>query len=1028
MKSCGCTGSLPCGCCAGTEAVTPVSEFNRPGLAALSYRAGTHPTFLETMEAALAKDRRLDGLSTRESSDTSIALLDAWATVGDVLTFYQERIANEGYLGTATERRSVMELGNLIGYEPRPGVSASVFLAYTLEKGQTGTVQAGSLVRSTPNPGETQQAFETSEDLYADAAWNNLQARLTRPSTRKSILKARAVYLKGLVTSVKKDDPLFVQFAAKDVLLCRVTAVEPDIAAGRTRVALEEWGKPGSFPVDDNSVLADELRGFLRLEEFGLSSSNFTVKAVVSILKGLVQTLDTGSRTGLEDGLARIGTLGEAARSAKVQDWALAIASVNTDSTGTPSGPSIATVDDIASTSGLLTAPSLSPRSEFNRASALQVLFQAPSKTTSSALSTSARPAQVSGPALAALSAFRPAFQASLATALANAHVTPDPVIAVYSVVRAATFGNNAGPQPTTTQGHTITTSWSEWALDSADQTSSAPAGPILTKIDLEKEFDKVSPATIVAIQQGTAAYQLPKSAPVVSTVARAFYGLSGKVTRLDYKPEPILTATADDKDLGFLRPIKVFLSDQLLPLAEQPIPDPVCGSDAEIELNALYEGLTPGKWIILDGEREDTPGTSGVHATELLLIGNVQHRASDMLPGDRIHTFLETVVPSSYCYKRATLKIYANVVKATNGETRKEVLGSGKASVPFPSFALKQPPVTFLPAPTASGAASTLKVYVNDVEWHEADSLVALAPYDRGFVTSTADDGTTTVIFGDGTHGMRVPTGVANLKAAYRSGIGKGGNVQAGQLNILGSRTAGVKDVINPLRASGGADKDARDRIRENAPLTVTALDRLVSVSDYADFSQTFAGIGKASSVALSDGHRQLVHVTIAGIDDIPIAPTSDLYLNLRSALHLLGDPHQALQLDVRFAKFLVFEAGVKLDPDCQWDEVAPQLTAALLDAFSFERRKLGQNAYLSEVLQVLQRVPGVVYIDPTLFGALTEDQLTPSGIVQAIANLSLNQTVAANLATSGPDGISPAEIAYFTPDVAATIALNQL
>jgi predicted phage baseplate assembly protein len=1043
MKSCGCTGSLPCGCCAGTEAVTPLSEYNRPGLDALVYRAGTHPTFLETMEVDLARDARLNGLSTRDTSDTSIALLDAWATTGDVLTFYQERIANEGYLATATERRSVMELGNLIGYEPRPGVSASVFLAYNLETGQTGTIPAGSLVRSTPNPGETQQAFETSEDLDADSEWNNLQVRLTQPSTRTSILKERAVYLQGLVSSVKKDDPLFVQFAGQDVLLCRVLSVDQDTAAGRTRIGLEEWGQPGVFPVDDDAVIADQLRDFLRIEDFGLSRSNFTVKSVVQILTTLVQSLDAGSRSGLEAGLARIAALGDAARSTKVQDWAESIASIDIKSGGNTRPPLIATVDYIASSAGLLTEPSLAPPSQYNRPSALQTLFQAPAQASTNAskrASTVTELPQISGSALATLSAFRPAFRASLATALANAFVTPNPVIAVYSVVRTAPFGYNAGPQPTTSNtpgkaaGQTagFTTSWGEWDLDTEDKTEAVPVTPKLDKIDLEKEFDKVSASTLVAIQQGAAIYSLPKSAPVVSTVARADYGLSSKVTRLKF-PDPVLTYNPSDtppdpNNLGFLRRVKVFLSDTLLPLAEQPIPDPVCGSDTELELDSLYEGLTPGKWIILDGERADTSGTSGVHATELLLIGNVQHRASDGLPGDRIHTFLQTVVPSSYCYKRATLKIWGNVVKATNGETRKEVLGSGDASIPFQSFTLKQPPVTFLSAPTASGSASTLKVYVNDVEWHEVDSPVGLGPYDRNFFTSTADDGTTKVIFGDGVRGMRVPTGVANVKAAYRTGLGKGGNVQAGELNILGSKTAGVKDVINPLAAAGGADKDPRDRIRENAPLTVTALDRLVSVADYSYFSQTFAGIGKSSSVALTDGQRRLVHVTIAGIDDIPITPSSDLYLNLLSALHLFGDPNQALQLDVRTAKFLVLEAGVKLDPDYQWEVVAPQVTAALLDAFSFERRKLGQSAYLSEALRAMQQVPGVVYVDPALFGAIDEGQLTPSGIVQAISTLTLAQTVTANLATSGPDGIIPAEIAYFTPDVPATIALNQL
>jgi len=1023
MRSCGCTGSLPCGCCAGTQAVTPVSEFNRPGLTTLSYRAGTHATFLETMEAGLGADRRLDGLSTREPSDASIALLDAWATVGDVLTFYQERIANEGYLATATERRSVMELGNLIGYRPRPGVSASVFLAYTLEKGMTGTIGAGSLVRSSPNPGETQQAFETSEDLYAEAAWNNLQARLTQPSTRKSILKARAVYLKGLVSNVKQDDPLFVQFADK-VLLCRVIAVELDAAANRTRVALEDWSRPGPFSVDDNSVIADQLRNFLRIEEFGVPATNTAVKAVVTVLRWVVQNLEADPAINvLSSARDQIVALRESSRSKKVQKWIDSIVAA-IDAASKAVGPSPTdvsaptTVDLIASEAGLLTEPSVAPRSQYNRASALQELFGVPEQSKD-------KPPGVSGSALAALSAFRPAFRASLATALANAQVTSNPVIRVYTASRTAPFGYNAGPKATTPSEGTITTTWGEWDLDSEDGDGNHHL--IRGKIDLEKEFDKVTSATLMAIQRGTEAYSIPTNALMIATVARAAYGLSGRVTRLTFDKD-VLNGGSAALTLGFLRPFKVFLSDTLLPLAEQPLADPICGSDADIELDGLYERLTAGRWIIFDGEREDTTGTSGVRATELLLIGDVQHRASTALPGDRIHTFLRTVIPSSYCYKRATLKIWGNVVKATDGETRREVLGSGDASMAFQSFTLKQPPVTFLAAPTDKGAASTLKVYVNDVEWHEADSPVGVAPRDRRFFTNTADDGTTTVIFGDGVSGSRVPTGAANLRAAYRNGIGKGGNVHAGQLSILGSKTAGVKEVVNPLRASGGADKDPRDRIRENAPLTVTALDRLVSISDYAHFAQTFAGIGKASSVALTDGHRRLVHVTIAGIDDIPIDSSSDLYLNLRSAMHLLGDPHQALQLDVRFAKFLVLQAGVKLNPDYPWETTAPKLAASLQDAFSFERRKLAQNAYLSEVLSVLQRVPGVEYVDPTLFGAITEADLTPSRIRTAISKLKRDDTVYAKLAEVGPDSISPAEIAYFTPDVPATIALNQL
>ncbi|MCV4771304.1 hypothetical protein OFC10_35250, partial [Escherichia coli] len=77
-----------------------------------------------------------------------------------------------------------------------------------------------------------------------------------------------------------------------------------------------------------------------------------------------------------------------------------------------------------------------------------------------------------------------------------------------------------------------------------------------------------------------------------------------------------------------------------------------------------------------------------------------------------------------------------------------------------------------------------------------------------------------------------------------------------------------------------------------KNAPKAVLALDRLVSVQDYADFASSFAGVGKALAREISAGGRQLVHVTIAGADDIPIDPSSDLYRNLYQALRDLGDP----------------------------------------------------------------------------------------------------------------------------------------
>src|SRR4051812_35294914 len=238
-----------CGCCGGTEATTPASVVNRPGLPALLYRVGTHASFLETMMARLSSKSlpHLAGLTTRELDDPAIALLDAWSTVGDVLTFYQERIANEGFLRTATERRSILELARLVGYRLRPGVASTVYLAYTVETGSSATIPAGARAQSVPGPGELPQSFETSEALEARGDWNLLGARQTRPQspTSADLAAGGPLYFTGISTNLKPNDPLLADFGAAQEVY-RVMTVTADPLADRTMVTVQPWRGRGT--------------------------------------------------------------------------------------------------------------------------------------------------------------------------------------------------------------------------------------------------------------------------------------------------------------------------------------------------------------------------------------------------------------------------------------------------------------------------------------------------------------------------------------------------------------------------------------------------------------------------------------------------------------------------------------------------------------------------------------------------------------------------------------------------------------
>ena len=236
------------------------------------------------------------------------------------------------------------------------------------------------------------------------------------------------------------------------------------------------------------------------------------------------------------------------------------------------------------------------------------------------------------------------------------------------------------------------------------------------------------------------------------------------------------------------------------------------------------------------------------------------------------------------------------------------------------------------------------------------------------------------------------------------------------------------MQSVVNPLPASGGADRDSADEARQNTPIAVAALNRLVSVKDYADFSRAYAGIGKASAARLSDGRRQLVYVTIAGARDIPIDVNSDLYRNLLTSLQSNGDPSLPVELSTRKLKVMVMNAGVQLLPDYEWEAVEPVIRAALLDAFGFAARNLGQSAFLSEALRVVQEVEGVSYVNFTKFDSVAEDA-TAETLASLAGTLTRYPFVKAELARPDPTGaILPAELVVLTPAIADTLILTNL
>ena len=435
---------------------------------------------------------------------------------------------------------------------------------------------------------------------------------------------------------------------------------------------------------------------------------------------------------------------------------------------------------------------------------------------------------------------------------------------------------------------------WNEWTLKEDDGW-----------ICLDNAYDEIrADSYVVMYKPGNAIQPVPHQIRRVEVCPRTDYGLSTKTTRLELQNWHWPNNASPSTELSYVRDITVYVQSEELELAQ--VPDEEVVSEDSITLDGFYLGLKVGQKMIVTGQRDDM---KDVFVSEVMTLKNVRINR-----GFTVLTFDEKLTHS---YVRNSVTINANVAQATHGKTVEEILGSGDASKTFQRFKLRQPPLTHVSAGTASGTQTTLEIRVSDVLWKEVPTLNGRGPNERIYITRVDNDGNTTVIFGDGKTGARLPTGRENIKAKYRKGIGRCGLVNANQLSQLITMPLGVKSATNPIKSDGAADAEHLEQVRANAPVTVLTLDRIVSLQDFQDFARAFAGIDKALAIWKWMGGRQHVVLTVAGTDGAVVEEDSTLGKNLLDAMHKASDANIPVSLQRYTPRFFRIKARILVHKD---------------------------------------------------------------------------------------------------------------
>jgi len=346
------------------------------------------------------------------------------------------------------------------------------------------------------------------------------------------------------------------------------------------------------------------------------------------------------------------------------------------------------------------------------------------------------------------------------------------------------------------------------------------------------------------------------------------------------------------------------------------------------------------------------------------------------------------------------TVTVYGNLADASEGKAEDETaLGNGDPRQSFQTFKIPTVPLTYhLSAGATPPQAPELEVRVDGRLWNRVDSFFGRGPDEEIYIVREGADGSSYIQFGDGETGARLPSGIKNVSAAYRSGSGANGPIKPGKTPSAGDRLEGLGKLQLPGLVAGGGPPEDGENARDAAPGKIQSLGRLVSLRDYETELLTIPGIVRAvAGWGLDAGVPTLMLKVLlesgreAEFD--AVADTIGAYQRCR------GPDRFALQVQQAFPRYAWLSLLYAFDQRRRKEDVEAGIRAALgLDGvaetersglFGLRRRRLGEKEYATRIEGTVQAVPGVVWCKVAGLGLFAASALDPMALALPAAPL---------------------------------------
>ena len=316
-------------------------------------------------------------------------------------------------------------------------------------------------------------------------------------------------------------------------------------------------------------------------------------------------------------------------------------------------------------------------------------------------------------------------------------------------------------------------------------------------------------------------------------------------------------------------------------------------------------------------------------------------------------------------------VRLFGNVIHTSRGETvNAEVLGSGDGSIANQSFTLKKSPVTYLPSPsesTPSGLTSSLKVYVDGLQWTEVKSFYGQKEDAQIYVVRQNDKNESAVTFGDGVLGKRLNTG-SSVVGYYRHG---GGSKMppTDSITQLAKPVKGLKSVRSPVPPYGGADEEPAKSLQKFAPRSALLLGRAVSLADLEAAAASYAGVRAVAAEWRWSSELQVPAAHVWYLAD------GDLTALILAYLRGLTQPNTPIQVERAVATVATLSIQLTHDPKRFEDDVLSDARTALMDVetglLAPERLGIGKPLFRSRLFEFMLDLTGVVSVTGLTFNS---------------------------------------------------------